>query len=94
MCLNGLDDELTAAARLALFRTGAIKECGRHQEVNIRLGDHDAERDAYNHRRPHSSLGYRPPAPGAWLNLPADTRSASPVLRGGPADPKVRSAVT
>ena len=24
-------------------------------------------RHYYNHRRPHSSLGYRPPAPGAWL---------------------------
>jgi hypothetical protein len=46
MCLNDLDDELEAAARLALVKSGAIRECGRHQEVTIRLGDHDAERRA------------------------------------------------
>jgi transposase InsO family protein len=27
-------------------------------------------RNEYNHVRPHSSLGYRPPAPQAWLLLP------------------------
>jgi putative transposase len=47
-----------------------------------------------NHRRPHSSLGYRSPAPGAWLIPLPDTCSASPWLRGRPAEPKPHSAVT
>jgi hypothetical protein len=47
MCLNDLDDELVAAARVALFKSGAIRECGRHPEVTIRLGDSDAERRAF-----------------------------------------------
>lgn len=51
-------------------------------------------RHHYNHRRPHSSLGYRPPAPGAWLIPPPDTRSASLWLRGRPAGPEPSSAVT
>ena len=51
-------------------------------------------RHHYNHRRPHSALGYRPPAPGAWLIPPPDTRSASPWLRGRPAGPEPGSAVT
>jgi putative transposase len=34
-------------------------------------------RPHYNHRRPHSSLDYRPPPPGAWLIPPSDTRSAA-----------------
>jgi hypothetical protein len=46
MCLNDLDDELAAAARVALFKSGAIRECGHHQEMTIRLGDNDAERRA------------------------------------------------
>ena len=46
MCLNDLDDELVAAARVALFKSGAIRECGRHREVTIRLGDYDAEQRA------------------------------------------------
>ena len=25
----------------------------------------------YNHVRPHSSLGYRPPAPAAWIDAQA-----------------------
>ncbi len=28
-------------------------------------------REEYNHHRPHSSLGYRPPSPQAWLLAPA-----------------------
>ena len=51
-------------------------------------------RHHYNHRRPHSSLGYRPPAPRAWLIPPPDTRSATPWLRGRPAGPKPSSVVT
>ncbi len=51
-------------------------------------------RHHYNHRRPHSSLGYRPPAPAAWMVPPPDTRSASPWLRGRPAGSKTNSAVT
>jgi len=41
----------------------------------------------YNEVRPHSSLGYRPPAPVAWL-LPAEPGSAPPrrALRGVPLD--------
>ena len=46
MCLNDLDDELVAAARVALFESGAMRECGRHREVTIRLCDYDAERRA------------------------------------------------
>ena len=34
-------------------------------------------RQHYNHRRPHSSLGYRPPAPGTWLVSSPPARSAT-----------------
>jgi ArsR family transcriptional regulator len=43
----------------------------------------------YNHHRPHSSLGYRPPAPGAWLVPPRDAHSASQWLGGRLAGSKI-----
>ena len=32
-------------------------------------------REEYNHVRPHSALGYRPPAPQAWLLAPQPVRA-------------------
>ena len=36
-------------------------------------------RDHYNRYRPHSSLGYRPPAPEAWL-IPPDSITPNPLM--------------
>jgi putative transposase len=51
-------------------------------------------RHHYNHRRPHSLLGYRPPAPGARLVPPPDAHSASLWLRGRPAGSNTDSPAT
>ena len=36
----------------------------------------------YNQERPHSSLGYKPPAPETWLSSP--TALPSPLVRAAP----------
>lgn len=44
-------------------------------------------RQHYNNRRPHSSLGYRPPAPNAVLWPAAPTRPAAPATSNVAAKP-------
>lgn len=44
------------------------------KEAQVLIGDW---KNHYNHIRPHSSLGYRPPAPEAWL-IPKPSHSQSP----------------
>jgi hypothetical protein len=47
MSINDHIDDLEAAARYALAKSGAIEACPAHPEVTIRVGDSDAERHAY-----------------------------------------------
>ena len=73
------DELLNCEIFNALFEVRVLIERWRH---------HD------NHRRPHSSLGYQPPAPGAWLVPPPDARVAIAKRSGRPARPEPSSAVT
>ncbi len=47
MSINELTDDLEAAARSALIKSGAIKPCPFHSDVMIRIDSYDAERHAY-----------------------------------------------
>jgi putative transposase len=85
---NGYNDSFNGKLRDELLNRQIFNTLFEAQVLIERWRQH------YNHRRPHSSLGYRPPAPVAWMVPPPDTRSASPRLRGRPAGSNTHSAVT
>ncbi|MCW0183207.1 MAG: hypothetical protein OJI70_15685 [Zavarzinia sp.] len=47
MSASDYADDLETAARVALFKAGALEACPAHKDIIMRLGNADAERHAY-----------------------------------------------
>jgi len=74
---NGYNESFNGKLRDELLN-GEVFETLQEAQVLI-----ESWRWEYNHLRPHSSLGYRPPAPEAWLPSQA---AFAPLRRLGKAD--------